>query len=614
LPGLRRALRGDLERIVRRALAKQPEARYANVSDLADDLSAFVDGRAISGGSRRYRLRMFARRHWLPLSAATLLALVLLASGAAIVWQSRQIAREALTTLAVKDFLLGLFTGVDPILNKGRAITANELLDRGVKRVAANTDLDGEQRAEIEATLGRIYSRLGMYAQGDKLQASAIAALATNTGLLARTQRERAETLIEIGDLKEAAELADAASRNTEAWPEATTADRARALHAKARIALGKRDYAGARQYSDLELALVRPIADSDPKAEFDALMLSGGANWGLDHVEAAEAAYRQALALAERDGDPDSFDLARVRGNLAMALRSESRYPEAKELVAQAWATEEKLLGGDHPMTLNLKRDLALTNYHLGLYGDARRMLEEVIAAERKRLGEANPAIAGADINLGLVLIDSGDADSGERALAEALSIFEKKYGRDYPGVRIALGDLATAHIAQGKLEQASAELLEAIEHLKKSGKPESGSFVHLYRLGEVKRLQGDVAGALELEREALAASVKDEGENARLTATAHKYLALALRDSGDTVGAERELRAALSSYASEPPFTATLRYELGLLLLARADAHVEALDQLTQATELREKFLGADNPLTKQARAALHRAQGPA
>jgi len=211
-------------------------------------------------------------------------------------------------------------------------------------------------------------------------------------------------------------------------------------------------------------------------------------------------------------------------------------------------------------------------------------------------------------------VLIDSGDADSGERALAEALSIFEKKYGRDYPGVRIALGDLATAHIAQGKLEQASAELLEAIEHLKKSGKPESGSFVHLYRLGEVKRLQGDVAGALELEREALAASVKDEGENARLTATAHKYLALALRDSGDTAGAERELRAALSSYASEPPFTATLRYELGLLLLARADAHVEALDQLTQATELREKFLCADNPLTKQARAALRRAQGPA
>src|SRR6185437_933696 len=105
------------------------DARYASVAELADDLHAFVDGRAISGGSRRYQLRMFARRHWLPLSATVLIVLILLASGAAIVWQSRQIAREAQNTLQVKDFLFGLFTAVDPNLAKGRTLTANELVD-----------------------------------------------------------------------------------------------------------------------------------------------------------------------------------------------------------------------------------------------------------------------------------------------------------------------------------------------------------------------------------------------------------------------------------------------------------------------------------------------------
>ena len=615
LPGLRRSLRGDLERVVQRALAKQPDARYASVAALADDLRAFIDGRAISGGSRRYRLRMFMRRHWLPLSAAALLALVLVASGTAIVWQSRQIAREAQTTLAVKDFLLGLFTAVDPILAKGRMITANELLDRGTERVGSNTTLDAEQRAEIQATLGRIYSRLGMYAQGDKLQASAIPALATNTGLLARTQRERAETLVDLGDLKAAMELAEGARRNIESWPQATIADRAQLLRVQARIATSQRDFVAATRYAQLELALARQIADTDSKAVLDALVTSGAAHWGLDQVDEAEADYRQALALAARDSDPDSFDLAKVRGNLAMVLRSKSRYAEAKQLVLQALATEQKLVGGEHALTLNLKRDLALTNYHLGFYGDARSMLEEVIAVQRRQLGAAHPAIAGADINLGLLLVDSGDADAGERALDEALSIFEKRYGRDYPGARLALGDLAVAHIAQGKLEQARTELLEAIERERKASQPESAYFTYQYRLGEVMRLQGDAAGALDLQRAALAVSTKAFGEDNRHTAAAHKYLALSLRDSGDAAAAEHELRAALSGYASEPPFTATVRYELGLLLLEQGGAaRDEGLQQLGQAVELREKFLGADNPLTKQARAALRRAQGTA
>src|SRR5262249_49914419 len=67
---LRRALRGDLARILQRALAKAPEARYATVGALAADLSAYLHGQAISGGTRLYQLRKFAGRHWLPLGAA----------------------------------------------------------------------------------------------------------------------------------------------------------------------------------------------------------------------------------------------------------------------------------------------------------------------------------------------------------------------------------------------------------------------------------------------------------------------------------------------------------------------------------------------------------------
>ena len=58
----RRGLRGDLDSIVLKALHKKPTARYASVSDLAEDLRAFLDGRPVA--ARREERRSRAGRWW----------------------------------------------------------------------------------------------------------------------------------------------------------------------------------------------------------------------------------------------------------------------------------------------------------------------------------------------------------------------------------------------------------------------------------------------------------------------------------------------------------------------------------------------------------------------
>jgi eukaryotic-like serine/threonine-protein kinase len=619
LPTLRRTLRGDLDRVVQRALAKEPEARYPSVSALADDLRACVDGRAISGGSRRYRLRKFVRLHWLPLTAAAAIVFILLLSGAAIVWQSRQTAREAQNTLQVKDFLYGLFTAVDPRAAKGREVTAHELLDRGAQRIERNRALDGEQRAEIESLLGRIYWQIGLFDQANKLQEGAIKTLTADpahVSLFAQTLAERADTLTDLGDLKTAATLADEAKANVDTVAGVSSVDRARVLHVQARVALSQRDFAAAKRYSDAELALVRG-ADVDTDTLFRALAAAGGASWGLSRFDEAEAYFRQSLALAsDQAAAADDLNVAMALTNVAMTLQSKSHYADAEELEVRAASMLDKMLGPDHPLSMGARRDLSLTYYRLGHYAQGRELMEQVLAAQRKKLGDKHPAVAGTEINLGALLVETGEADAAEPVLTEAVSIFETKYGRDFQGVRIALGDLGAAHLAQGKLDQAEAELTELLDREKKNGVGGVGDLAGNYRLGDLRRLRGDYASAIRVQRAALAESATANGENSRFTAMGHEYLALSLRDSGDPAGAEREFRAALASYAgyipnAEHPLAATTRYELGLLLIQQQQTRAEGIALLAEAVQLREKFLGADTPRTLQAREALQKAQ---
>jgi serine/threonine-protein kinase len=561
---------------------------------------------------------MFVRRHWLPLGAAATLLVVLLASGAAIVWQARQIAREATTTVAVKDFLFGLFTAVDPRTAKGRDVSARELLDRGAERIGRNRALDVAQHAELEATLGRIYYQLGLFDQADKLQQAALDTLARDAGapaLFARTEIDRIDTLVDRSDLKTAQTLIDDVRARLRDAAGSASVEAARADLAEARIAIDQRDWAKTARFADAALVRLRAMPDADPALLRRALLSAGAANWGLGKAAEAEQAFREVLAAAAADGEADSIDSAKAYTNLGLSLQIQSRYREASEAADKALGLYAKLLGADHALTLSAQRDLALAHYRLGLYPQARREFEANLAAVRAKFGAGHLLIAGTEINLGNLLVDSGDAAAADPVLSEALAIFEKKYGRDHDGARQSLGNLAVAHAGEGRLDQAESELRELLERERNDTKQVVVDNVNAYRLGDVLRLEGRWQEALGLQREALASLQKLHGENHRWTAAAHRALALSLRDSGDDAGAERELRAALTGFpGAEPPFTATVKYELGGLLLRRPAARSEAIEMLAAAAGLREQYLGADSPLTAEAREALRAAQGPA
>jgi eukaryotic-like serine/threonine-protein kinase len=94
--GLVRLLRGDLESIVARALARSPADRYASVEQFADDVLRYMDGHPVEASSvgRFYRARKFVSRHKSAVASGTLVTLSLVAGLLATLWQARVAERR----------------------------------------------------------------------------------------------------------------------------------------------------------------------------------------------------------------------------------------------------------------------------------------------------------------------------------------------------------------------------------------------------------------------------------------------------------------------------------------------------------------------------------------
>ena len=129
------AIPRDLETIVGKAMAKEPERRYATARELADDLGRFLDDRPIL--ARRpgpiERLGRWPRRHGKAMAAtATLLVLAVLASAfvMARLWDEQRRTHSALLTAQEarrneRQALFFTFTASDQVAGRALARIAS---------------------------------------------------------------------------------------------------------------------------------------------------------------------------------------------------------------------------------------------------------------------------------------------------------------------------------------------------------------------------------------------------------------------------------------------------------------------------------------------------------
>jgi serine/threonine-protein kinase len=342
---LKKILRGDLERIVQRALAKKAEARYPTVDRLADDLRAYLAGRAISGGTRTYRLRKFVRRHWLPLAAGATLLVVVLAGAAGMAWQARRIAAEARTTGAVKNFLISLFRDADSTQTAGKEVTARELVDRGAARLDKMSD-EPRMRGELKSVLGEIYNDLGRSKEAEAAEIAAASDLEAGGGdatLIAMSERERARAETDLERDDEAARHAASATARLRAAG-APPAELARSLQMQATIEVSRHHFDDARRFIDeAEVFARKPGVPPDLLAR--CLGTASVVVWALHDTEGGAALVREQIAVLRASAGDNDPSVGVAEGELADII--ELVHPrEAVELDRHALSVLEPALG----------------------------------------------------------------------------------------------------------------------------------------------------------------------------------------------------------------------------------------------------------------------------
>jgi eukaryotic-like serine/threonine-protein kinase len=97
---VRRQLRGDLDEVAAKALAKSAADRYASVEQLADDVRRYLSGYPVHAASvgAWQRTAKFVARNRTRVAAVVLIVLALLAGLAGTTWQARVAQRERVTS------------------------------------------------------------------------------------------------------------------------------------------------------------------------------------------------------------------------------------------------------------------------------------------------------------------------------------------------------------------------------------------------------------------------------------------------------------------------------------------------------------------------------------
>ncbi|MCP4899696.1 MAG: serine/threonine protein kinase, partial [bacterium] len=516
---LHRHLKGDLDWIVMKAIARRREDRYHSPAELVADIQRYLSNRPVSATppSILYSAGRFLRRHRGPVLAAALLLLALIGGLVARTLEAQRANREAKRAnleaeraLAVLDeaqelsgFLAELFEGADPE-SRGEKVSARQLVDRAAERLRSDSSFSPLPRARFMVTLGEIYTKLGVLEEAEELLSRSLELRRTHDP---EDQLALAESLNQLAVLH----------RN-------------------------QGDFLKAEPLVLEALEIRRNHPQTEPQDLADTLNNLGNLRWDQGRHEEAEPLYEEVLRLRNQLGDLEG--MASVQVNLGALKIRQNRWGEAKPLLESAMTTFENTLGPDHPNIGMVCLNLATAYWKLGSWENAQGLRRRSVEVFSKSYGPEHFRTLYARRGLARDYRDLGDYSKALEEF-EALEALGEKNGRY---LRVIRSDLAHTLVLAGRAEEAERLYVQLYEAEESVAQPDQSRLLR-YRnnIAWTWRHQGRLDEAEAEQRLNLALQTELHGEDSTKLAWTVNELATVLSLQGQDTEAEPMFRRAL-------------------------------------------------------------------
>jgi serine/threonine-protein kinase len=344
-------LRGDLDAIVLRALAAEPQRRYAGAEALADDVERFLAGRPVLArpDSAWYRIGKFTRRNRFASVAA--IAAILIGTGISL-WQMQRAEHMAERAERSKQFLAGLLEDANPFDDHpGRKAPPDRLLDNALARI----ERDFTDAPEVQIEMRQLI-QMALVRSGDPRRARALA------------QRNVEAARVIYG--ASAPELGIALSNLGLDEEQSGDASSAQATYVEAERLLRDTDPVYARERISVKIGLAKI------------------ANVVGNHADALRL-HESVLEERQRLDGAESPDVAMDLMNLAADAFYAEHYADAEAKALRAHAMLVKLSGPDHARLIYVDNMLGVAQVHAGHVAEG---IATLTATERRARATLKP------------------------------------------------------------------------------------------------------------------------------------------------------------------------------------------------------------------------------
>jgi serine/threonine protein kinase len=389
-----RALRGDVEMIIRKAMSKDPADRYETVNAFIEDIERYQNSLPVRAQPQRlsYRLRKFVVRNRGAVVATGIVVAALLLGVAAALWQAQAARLEARRAERIKSFIASIFTQAVPKQGAGGVVTASDLLAAANTRVEAELGNGGADKGELQAMIGASFLALDEPAKAAPVLRSALRSCSAGAADYQHCQLHAAvllsESLLGLRESGEALALLD------ELLPE-----RPNSPQEAEDVVVGWRvrgDVLTILNRQPEALASYRRAADlatqwlaSEHRAALEVLIARANSfeyfNYTPEYLDAAEQAVRR-VTPARGNLRPDVL-LTKAERAYGLALVSAGRGVEALPIMRRVLEDTRRLDVADTPRVADAEWGLAIVLANHGILEEAIPLMRHVVEHE-ERLG----------------------------------------------------------------------------------------------------------------------------------------------------------------------------------------------------------------------------------